>query len=237
MTDPDLNAELPIPPACRPTLDRLQLVLDGELPATALDADSHTTACPACRERIAAARLLLSALAAPAELPVPSGLTDGILSAVREDRYARIRQRSYVVAIGVGAALAASLLLVGWLNQKPAPTVPHGLLPAPDTAHVAPEPRPVRIGDEFSKVGQAILGSSKPITEPVGAAPQMFTKLTDTLTRPTAPAGEFELTRKSLADLPDAARAGLEPVTGTAQKAFSRLMRDFGAVQVSKPKS
>ena len=60
----------------------------------------------------------------------------------------------------------------------------------------------------------------------------MLSKLTDALTRPP-PAGRLEPARKSLADLPDAARAGLEPVTGTAQKAFARLLRDVGAVQVS----
>ena len=35
----DSNAELPIPPGCRPTVDRLQRALDGELPPAALDAD------------------------------------------------------------------------------------------------------------------------------------------------------------------------------------------------------
>jgi hypothetical protein len=124
------------------------------------------------------------------------------------------------------------------MNQKPGPDiVPGGPLFVPDHAHVAPEPRPVRLGDEFSKVGQAILGTSRPITEPVGQAPRMLTQLSNSFSRPAAPAGEFEQARKSLIDLPDAARSGLEPVTGTAQKAFTRLMRDIGAVQVNKPKS
>lgn len=238
MTEPDLNAELPILPACQATVDRMQLVLDGELLAAVLDAESHTLDCAACRERIAAARLLLSVFTVPAESSFPSGMTNGILSAVREDRYARIRRRSYSLAAGIGAALVASLMLIAWFNKtSPQPEVPFLPRPLPDMSHVAPEPRPVRIGDEFSKVGQAILGTSKPIMEPVVAAPQMFTKLTDTLTLPAAPAGEFELARRSITDLPDAARTGLEPVTGTAQKAFSRLMRDFSAVQVNKPKS
>src|SRR5262245_12390648 len=228
MTQPDFDAELPVPPACRPTVERLQLVLDGESPAAAIDADPHAAACAACRGRIAAAR----------EIPVPPGLTDAILSAVHEDRYARIRRRSYAWTIGIGVAVAASLLLVGWLTRTPPqPLVPLPFVPAPDTTHVAPEPRPVRIGDEFSKLGVALRGSSKPITEPAAAAPQMFGQLTDALTRPVAPAAEFEPARRSLAELPDAARAGLEPVTGTAQKAFSRLLRDVGAVQVNKPKS
>jgi hypothetical protein len=236
MTESDINADLPVPPVCRPMMDRLQLVLDGALPAAALDADAHAVACPACRARVAAARLVLSALAAPGGFPIPSSLTDGILSAVREDRHTRIRRRSYAVAVGVAVALAASLLLVGWLGKAPTPE-PFVPEQASDVAHVAPEPRPVRIGDEFAKVGQALLGSSRPITEPVAGAPRALAGLTDVLTRPPAPGTEFEPARKSLAELPDAARAGLEPVTGTAEKAFARLMRDIGAVQVSKPKS
>ena len=198
------------------------------------------SACPACRERIAAARLLLSALAAPPEpVPLPAGMTDAILSAAREDRYARVRRRTYAVATGVLVALAASFLLVAWLTKpEPQPPVP---VRAPDMAKdqppVAPEPRPVRLGDELSKFEQALRGTPKPITEPVGTAPQVLAKLTGTLTRPAEPAAEFEPARAALAELPDAARAGLEPVTGTAQKAFSRLLRDVGAVQVSKPKS
>lgn len=238
MTEPDPNADLSVPPGCRSTVDRLQLVLDGVLPAGALHAEPHTLTCAACRERIAAARLLLSVFTVPAESSFPSGMTNSILAAVREDRHAQIRHRSYSLAAGFGAALVASLMLVAWFNKTPAqPEVPFLPRPLPDMSHVAPEPRPVRIGDEFSKVGQAILGTSKPIMEPVVAAPQMLTKLTDTLTLPAAPAGEFELARRSITDLPDAARTGLEPVTGTAQKAFSRLMRDFSAVQVNKPKS
>ena len=54
--------------------------------------------------------------------------------------------------------------------------------------------------------------------------------------RPDAPG--FEPTRDALAELPDAARSGLEPVTSTTQKAFARLLRDVGGVQVStRPKS
>jgi hypothetical protein len=224
-------------------VERLQLVLDGELPAAALDADAHLTACAACRERITAARLVLSALAKPCETAVPPGLTDAILSAVREDRYARIRRRSYQWTTGVIVALAASIALLTWLlSPDPRPLEFDGPRPSDmtnkqPTPQVAPEPRPVRIGDEFSKMGQALRETSKPITEPVGAAPQIIVKLTDTLTRPIAPTPAFEPARKSLVELPDAARAGLEPITGTAQKAFSRFLRDVGSVQVSRPKS
>jgi hypothetical protein len=42
----------------------------------------------------------------------------------------------------------------------------------------------------------------------------------------------------SIAELPAAARTGLEPVTGTTQKAFTRLLRDVGVFQTTaRPKS
>jgi hypothetical protein len=108
----------------------------------------------------------------------------------------------------------------------------------PAHPEVAPEPRPVRIGEELSKLQHALRGTPKPITEPVGTAPQLFAAVTDALTRPAAPAAGFEPARKSLTELPDAARAGLEPVTGTLQKGLSRLGGLAGAMQVSaKPKS
>jgi hypothetical protein len=58
------------------------------------------------------------------------------------------------------------------------------------------------------------------------------------LTRPIGPVAQFEPATSALADLPDAARAGLEPVASTTQKAFARLLRDMGGVQMNpKPKS
>jgi hypothetical protein len=89
------------------------------------------------------------------------------------------------------------------------------------------------LGDEFYKAEQALLGSSKPITEPAAVAPQVLVKLTDVLTRPNEPATEVESVGFSLLELPDAARTGLQPVTSTTQKAFARLLHDVGAVQVS----
>jgi hypothetical protein len=109
--------------------------------------------------------------------------------------------------------------------------------PAPPPPETAPEPRPVRIGDEFSKAGMALLDAPKSIADSTSAAPQVIAKVTDALTRP-APVVDVELPRTAIAEIPDMARAGLEPVTGTAQKAFARLLHDVGTVRISaKPKS
>jgi hypothetical protein len=248
---PDFDADdRSLPPDCRQTVDRLQGVLDGEHPRTDLDTDSHPSSCPACRERIASAKLLLSVLSIPVEAPpLPCGLTDKIVAAILADRGAERRTHlsRRVFALAGGLAIAAGVFLVVWLrwfgsnhqnhwsqNPEVANTKPTN--PATNSApepHTAPTPRPVRLGDEFSKAEHALLGSSKPITEPATVAPQVLVKLTDVLTSPGGPAPEFEPARMSLIELPEAARTGLQPVTATAQKAFARLMRDMGAVQAS----
>ncbi|MBA4066495.1 MAG: hypothetical protein C0501_22865 [Isosphaera sp.] len=224
----------PLPPACRATADRLNRVLDGEWEAASLDADRHPAGCAACRERVAAARLVLSVLAQPEPVAAPPGLTDRIVSAVRADRRAQARRR--VLAFAGGLAAAAAVALAAWLGrpadapQPRAPDVAAGVPPA-----VAPEPRavPVRIGEGLSKFGQALRDTPIGIAD-ASAAPRVLATLTDALTRRLDPAEEP--TGTTLADLPDAARAGLEPVTGTAQKAFARLLRDVGGVS-PKPKS
>ena len=68
----------------------------------------------------------------------------------------------------------------------------------------------------------------------MAVAPKVFDVLTGPFRLPAPPAdpmaNALEPARKSLAELPVAARAGLEPVTGTAEKAFARFLRDVGSV-------
>lgn len=243
MTTRDENPIPQMPPECALLVDRLQPVLDGAVPASALDADPHAASCDTCRERIAAARLLLGVLATPTVPCVPTGLTNSILTAIREDRFTRLRRQSYAVAGGIGIAIAASLLLATWLltrGVKDDP--PTGIHVDPDLARqqppIAPEPRPVRLGDEFSRMGQALLDTPNPFAGPAAGGSGVLGKLTNSISIPAGTPQGFEPTRDALAELPDAARSGLEPVTSTTQKAFARLLRDVGGVQVStRPKS
>jgi hypothetical protein len=222
-------------PVCRPTMERLQAVLDGELPGAALDADPHPAACSVCRGRIAAARLLLSVLAKPEPVTVPPGMAERIVAAMGEDRLARIRRRTFVFAGGIAVAIAASILFMGWLSPPPAIEDMANIRPAPVVPNPAAAPlgKPLRIGDELAKAGHALRDAPRAITDPASAAPQLFAMVGDALTRP-APAGEIDTPRPALSEIPDAARTSLEPVTGTAQKAFARLMHDVAGM---KPKS
>lgn len=231
--------DIPVPPECRATVDRLQQVLDGEREAATLDADPHPATCAACRERIAAARLVLAVLAAPSQpVALSNQRIDSILLAVHEDRQARLRRRAYAIAAAACVAFIGSVFVFNWVTNLPqqpsGPTSPVVLQVA--SVPPPPEVRPIRIGDEISRAGQALMGSSKPLTEPATVAPQIVAKITDSLTRPMLAAPEVEPPRNLLTELPGAARAGLEPVTGTAQKAFARLLREVNTVS-AKPKS
>lgn len=225
----------PTPPACAPTADRIQAVLDGLLPPDALAADLHPAACPVCRERVRAARLVLAALAEPCEpITVPAGLTNAILAGVRADRRARTRRR--VLAYVGGFAAAAAIAVAVWMNWPKPQEVVEQIQPAPvpaPTPDPAPAPRPIRVADQLAKAGDALRDSTRAVAEPAAAPPRVFAALTDSLFKPPAAPVPIDLgpAGRSLSEIPAAARVGLEPVAGSAQKALSRLMRDVGAIQ------
>jgi len=81
--------------------------------------------------------------------------------------------------------------------------------------------------------------SSRTLTEPAASGSKVFASVT-TLPKlpPTNPvAADLEPARRTLADIPAAAKSGLEPVTESAQRAFQRLLKDVAAVSPGKPKS
>lgn len=246
-----------VAPECRATVDAIQSVLDGAAPAGSLDADPHATACATCRERVRAVRVLLPVLAAPREpVAVPAGFTERMVAVWDENHAHRHGRLMRVPKALTALAIAAAILVVAFVllppslhtNRPSANKAPAAPLPAPEVTP-APEaapaprerapapPRPMRIGDEVAKAGQALRDTPKPIADSVAVAPKLYEAFASAF-RPAAPAAPMgdmlEPARKSLAELPDAARSGLEPVTGTAQKAFDRLLRDVALV---KPKS
>ena len=238
----------PVPPECRATVELIQRALDGDATADLFDANLHTSACATCRERARAARVLLSALATPAEpVAVPADFADRVVTAMWAERHTSTWRRSAAVAL---AALAAAILLAVGLGllfptKEEVPVPLHNVAqtpqqptpapePLPNPPEPVPEPRPIRVGDALANTGQAILDAPKPLAESVAVAPKLLDVLSGPFKMP-APAdpmtASLEPARKSLADLPDAARTGLEPVTGTAEKAFNRFLRDVGSVK------
>ena len=239
--------EFDIPPECAPTLVRIQRVLDGEAAADLVGMDLHLESCRSCRERLAAARLLVMSLAGFGSVRVPSWLPGAIVAGIDADRRARTRRR--VLAFVGGLAAAAAIVVAVWItssgqpgemvqqNRAPAPALPPK--PGPGSPGPAPNPQPIRINEELAKASSVLRDSSQALAEPLESAPKVLGELTDAIFRPAslAVSTDLEPARQSLADIPDAARAGLEPVTGSAQKALDRLLRDVSGMQPGKPKS
>jgi len=222
---------------CARSMDRLQRMLDGELPVSASDVDPHAASCRECRERIAAARVLLGELASRVYLILPAQLTESIVATVWEDRSSRIRRRTLTVVGASIIAVAASILFVIWLDR---PGVPLGNAMAVGNGEevasalpLAPEPRPARLSEELARVEQAVVESSRPIAEHVANASGILELFKGPLTLPVGPSPGFAPTRDALAELPNAARTGFEPVTSTTQKAVARLIREVGSVHMS----
>jgi hypothetical protein len=231
-------------PECLPTLARIHRALDGDVAVDLLTADEHAESCRNCRERLAAARLLVMGLTGIGSVAVPSWLSGAIIAGIDEDRRACSRRR--VFAMVGGLAAAAAIVVAIWATsgreqgemarQGPAPT------PAPSRPRdAAPpsEPRPIRVNDELAKASDALRDSSRVFSEPLESAPKILGGLTDPLFKPATltVSADLDPARQSLAEIPDAARAGLEPVTGSAQKALDRLLRDISGMQPAKPKS
>ncbi|QJW92867.1 zf-HC2 domain-containing protein [Frigoriglobus tundricola] len=236
------------PPDCRATVDRLQAVLDGDAPPEALETDHHLLVCTTCRERTGAARALLAVLARPAvPTAVPADFSVRVVTALRAERHARTRRGVYRAAAGL--AVAATVLLAVFVviarapnrdtaNHQPAsqgPTTEPSSAPAVREDAPAPEARPIHLNEAVAHTEEAIRGAPRPIMESVSAAPKVFDLLTGPLKMPAHPTDPVTAalapTRKSLAELPGAARAGLEPVTGTAEKAFARFLSDVGSIK------
>jgi hypothetical protein len=222
--------DIAIPPECGPTLERIQSVLDRIHPASILAADPHPATCAACRERVAAAKLMLAL--EPVRVAPRPGFADAILANVAADR--RARQRRRVFALVGSFAAAAAVVFAVWFNQPKQQQVAKQDPPPPvqETPKLPPAP-PIRVNDELAKAGEALRESTRTITEPAANAPRIVASLAEPLWKaPAAPiAVDLGPATKTLADIPQAAKTGLEPVAGTAQKAFNRLLRDVSAIQ------
>jgi hypothetical protein len=226
---------------CQPTVERLQLVLDGEASIGTVECDPHVQACPRCRDRILVARTLVREVEAPSLVARNPHLTDRILLAIQLDRRIRARRRRWGLVGTLAAVIAGIVIWSNWPAGSPTDldqARTQGPIQLPNNPATETEPtRPVRIGAELAKAGEALRGPARPSPQQA-ESPSMLAKITNTFTRPAEGLQAIDPAPIALAEFTDAARIGLQPVTGTAQKAFNRFLRDIGAVQgTAKPKS
>jgi hypothetical protein len=221
----------PVPTPCDAFEDLVQRVLDRELPLTALETP-HAAACPECRGLASAARVLAGVPATSFDPPVE--LADRITSAVEGDY--RTRRRWRVAGRAVAAALAASVLVAGFVYLRPAERLdvveaPPRQLPQPTTAP------PPRVADRFAEAGSAFASLTRKATDQTVAPTR---QLLPSPTLPFSPMGDVpgvEPATESLASVPSAAKSGFEPLATTTRRAMNLFMRDTGLSAPPKPKS
>jgi len=226
---PDDDHDPAVPAECRTTIERLQAVLDGIEADDVLRADSHLASCRLCTERAQAAGLLAKTLRSRRDV-APGVSVDGILAALADDRAARRRQRWVVAASGSrdcgGDCFSRYSSGRPSLDRKGAPPAARGGCETRDDGTGS-----ARIGEAFADAGQAIQGLGRMITAPSLPSPEVLTPLAEALT--PLPPMDLEPAAASLAELPEAALSGLEPVTGSASRVFTQLLQDVSVMPKS----
>ena len=180
----------------------LNAVLDGALPASALETE-HLEACSRCLAfALFAPKLVLPAIVPPAAVPVWAKSVD---SASRPKSRPRLHA-------AVGVVAASVLLLIGKIGTKDAS--PN----RPEVAEVLPQPKLSEGMNSRTALAQLKQGLNEQVLRP-----KTTLSLPPILPREVeaAPAGE------ALAAVPDSARASLEPIAGTTRRAFTMFLREL----------
>jgi hypothetical protein len=178
---------------------------------------THASACGDCRRYATAAKLLDDLTHAPK--PEPSaGFTNRVVVAALRERRTRTYRRA-----GVGLAVAAGLVaaVVSARPQAGPPPAQAG----PEFAEVQPA---VRVETRLADAGTALLAMTRRTAdETVGPARSLMPTFDAPNFPPTVPP-EAGSAVEALAEMPQAARAGFEPVTNSARRAVALFLRDTG---------
>jgi Putative zinc-finger len=196
---------------------RLQDRLDGAAAAGPAGLDEHLAACPACRERQAAARRLeegLRLLAAPAP---PAGLAERITARALAERRARLRLRQ---RLRTTLAVAASLLLV-LVTVRDRPPAPEPL----PVAAVGEDGPPPSLREDFAEASSAMVDLTRRTADETVGQGRLFVPVVvarpDGMDIAALPSG------KSLREAGQGVSTGLEPVTDSARRALDLFLNEI----------
>lgn len=228
-----------VPPTCRAYVAVVHAVLDRERSPADM-ANGHAAACDSCRELAAAARAFLGAYPLPLSVP-PPGLTDRIVAGVAQDTRVRTRRR---VGAVMAFALTASVLGLGvYLSSRgggepnDAPVAVVTGPPAPGRPAPPVEP-PRRVEDQIADAGSALAAITARVADRAFTPTRHLVLPAETVALPREVLPPMsEPFAESLAAVPQAAQASLEPVAGTTRRAVNLFLRDFGMGPPAKPNS
>jgi hypothetical protein len=236
MTPPHIHDNAYDSPNDCAAYDRLvNVVLDGEAAVSELFANTHPTGCQPCREIRDAAILLINGLKqTPSAKPQPDFVDKVTRSAARDYQKRRIIRWSGRVASG---AIAAGILII-WLSS-PSALQPTQNDVAGSVSKKLPEPLPVlnpemivrdkspadSLQERLGEAGSALIALSRKATD------ETLTPARNLLPAPTPRVLPMQTSvelPEPLTELPQAAKAGLEPLTNTAKRAVNLFLRDVG---------
>ena len=216
----------PLTPECEAYVAVVQSVLDRES-AVELLHDPHCLSCSRCGELQRSALELQRWQAEPVQ--VPARFTEQVCLALNREAAKQWRLRWAM-------RLTAVFLIIGgvswplWNSHKPVTVEKAKPLPAIEL----PESR---FENGISEVGTAIVTATRNATDQsLKPAQNLFTwpesfNASSNQPVPLADAGE------TLYNVPQAAKAGFDPVASGTKRAVNRLLRDLSAITPSKPKS
>ncbi len=188
----------------------LQEVLDGAEPDTPLV--EHLVACPVCRDLYESALALRKGIA---DMPRPeptAGLTDRVVTSVLFDRKQRQRQRQTWSRV---AGLAASMLVALFVSE-------YRSQPASKTEKTVPTPPEVSVS-----LRKTVLDAGSAVVE---RARRQVGETIDSTLRLVQPLDSEPTPEPLVGPLQEASQgvtASLEPMTGSARRAFALLVRDL----------
>ena len=200
---------------CERCAQWLEDLFDGAEPDAALV--DHLVACSSCRELYESAVALRKGLALMPRPEPPPELPGRIVSAVLFDR--RQRQNRRRIVSGIAAFAAAVLIALFATQQKPQ------IEKQPDPTVVDRDPPSLR--KALTQAGSDVVESARQQwSEALSRAGQLVPPVESPMP-PSSSESALEPTIRPLREAGQGAAASLEPVTGTARRAFALFVRDL----------
>ena len=161
----------------------------------------------------------------------PTGFADRVAAAVLLQHRA-YRRRVWLVRTG-GMALAASVAIAIALGVSAS-------MKKPEMASVPSNPtlpKVTPIQKPFTEAGEALVSITRKTTDKALAPTKTMVASAGRLPIPNAIESNLTLETKELTDATESARIGLDPISSQPRRAMNRMLRDFGIVTASKPRS
>ncbi len=191
-------------------------LLDREASAETLADDSHMVECASCREMVAIVEQF------PLPTPKPSMLfTERVVRAADRDYRQRRRTRWMVRS---GAMAIAASVLVAVVAMKPWAAKPNEIVQVPEVKSIV---KPVKLEQSFAEAGSAFVSITRKATDQSLAPAVNWIASRDAVVPAERNSGS------TLANLPNAAKDGIEPIANTTKRAFNLFVRDVAGLTAS----